>query len=46
MANPAMMAIRDHGRFSEMMAIMCLAKDEKDFHDRVERIIVAYDQRR
>src|SRR5574344_1303949 len=27
---------------SEMMAILCLAKDEQDFHDRVERIIVAY----
>src|SRR5574344_1097370 len=27
---------------SEMMAILCLAKDEQDFHDRIERIIVAY----
>jgi formate--tetrahydrofolate ligase len=27
---------------SEMMAILCLAKDENDFHDRVCRIIVAY----
>src|SRR5574344_20440 len=28
---------------SEMMAIMCLAKDEDDFLARLERIIVAYD---
>ncbi len=28
---------------SEMMAIFCLAKDEKDFLSRVEKIIVAYD---
>ena len=27
---------------SEMMAIMCLAKDEEDFRDRVNKIIVAY----
>lgn len=27
---------------SEMMAIMCLAKDEDDFHERLLRIIVAY----
>ena len=27
---------------SEMMAIMCLAKDEQDFRDRVNNIIVAY----
>jgi formate--tetrahydrofolate ligase len=27
---------------SEMMAIMCLAKDEEDFHERLLRIIVAY----
>ena len=27
---------------SEMMAIMCLAKDENDFHQRLLRIIVAY----
>ena len=27
---------------SEMMAIMCLAKDEADFKERVNRIIVAY----
>ena len=27
---------------SEMMAIMCLAKDEEDFRERVNRIIVAY----
>lgn len=28
---------------SEMMAIMCLAKDEADFQKRVQEIIVAYD---
>lgn len=28
---------------SEMMAIMCLAKDEFDFHQRLLKIIVAYD---
>ncbi|MCF0116927.1 MAG: formate--tetrahydrofolate ligase [Bacilli bacterium] len=27
---------------SEMMAILCLAKDEQDFMDRVKKIIVAY----
>lgn len=27
---------------SEMMAILCLAKDEKDFKDRINNIIVAY----
>ncbi len=27
---------------SELMAIMCLAKDSKDFHERVKKIIVAY----
>jgi formate--tetrahydrofolate ligase len=27
---------------SEMMAIMCLAKDEEDFHERLCKIIVAY----
>ena len=29
---------------SEMMAIMCLAKDEQDFMDRVNKIIVAYNR--
>lgn len=29
---------------SEMMAIFCLAKDEEDFLNRVENIIVAYDK--
>jgi formate--tetrahydrofolate ligase len=29
---------------SEMMAIMCLALDEEDFHERLLRIIVAYDK--
>jgi formate--tetrahydrofolate ligase len=29
---------------SEMMAIMCLARDEEDFHERLLRIIVAYDK--
>ncbi len=28
---------------SELMAIMCLAKDEEDFHQRLLKIIVAYD---
>lgn len=28
---------------SEMMAILCLAKDEEDFHERLLKIIVAYD---
>jgi formate--tetrahydrofolate ligase len=27
---------------SEMMAIMCLAKDSRDFHKRIKKIIVAY----
>jgi len=27
---------------SELMAIMCLANDENDFHNRLEKIIVAY----
>ena len=29
---------------SELMAIMCLAKDEEDFQDRLEQIIVAYNK--
>lgn len=29
---------------SEMMAILCLAKNEEDFHRRVQNIIVAYDK--
>jgi formate--tetrahydrofolate ligase len=29
---------------SEMMAILCLAKDEEDFHARLCKIIVAYDK--
>jgi formate--tetrahydrofolate ligase len=29
---------------SEMMAILCLARDEEDFHERLFRIIVAYDK--
>ena len=28
---------------SELMAILCLAKDEKDFYDRIRKIIIAYD---
>ncbi len=27
---------------SEMMAILCLARDSKDFHERIKKIIVAY----
>jgi len=29
---------------SEMMAILCLARDEEDFHERLLKIIVAYDK--
>ena len=28
---------------SELMAILCLARDEKDFYERIRKIIVAYD---
>ena len=32
----------DHGGFSEIMAILCLADDMQDLKDRLSRIVVAY----